>query len=232
MEYEQALQAVFPSTSVPYWDFTVESTFYEPKTFRASRVFDADWFGDASPGNALHTVTEGRWAFVPTMRSAAAFSDVRNSYGLLRAPWNNDPTPFMTRHDAIYGYANNLKPSGCAEYDGALQKPTWMSLSRVLNAAAHGHIHELIGGSWNHALAETNANAAFPAALTFAHSVQALSKELWRTGFVRCPAAKSREASLPNTRSGAQASRACSSGATGALAEHASTRLNTTAYYE
>ena len=130
--------------------------------------------------------------------------------GFCSAPWNNDPTPFMTRHDAIYGYANNLKPSGCAEYDGALQKPTWMSLSRVLNAAAHGHIHELIGGSWNHALAETNANAAFPAALTFAHSVQALSKELWRTGFVRCPAAKSAEAESAEREAKAAAAAAAS----------------------
>lgn len=57
-------------------------------------------------------MTEGRFAFVPTMADASAYSRVTSPYGLLRAPWNADPTPFMTRSDHVYGYANNLKPSG------------------------------------------------------------------------------------------------------------------------
>ena len=73
-----------------------------------------------------------------------------NSYGLLKAPWNNDPTPFMTRSMELYGFDNNLKPSGCVEYANAVSQDNWMALSRQLNAAAHGHIHELLGGSWNH----------------------------------------------------------------------------------
>lgn len=47
-----------------------------------------------------------------------------------------------------------------------------MSLSKVLNAAAHGHIHETVGGSWNHYFSkeagEENDNV-----LTFAHEIQA-----------------------------------------------------------
>ena len=47
------------------------------------------------------------------MTDAYLYSSVTNSYGLLRAPWNSDPTPFMTRSEEVYGYRNNLKPSGC-----------------------------------------------------------------------------------------------------------------------
>ena len=73
----------------------------------------------------LHTPTSGRFAYVPAMADASEFSRVRNSYGVLRSPWNNDPTPFMTRHEEVYGFFNNLKPSGCFEYSHSLMKTTW-----------------------------------------------------------------------------------------------------------
>jgi len=190
LEYEQALQSVNPSISVPYWDFTLESTFYDASTWRSSPVFSDDWFGHASPPNDLKTMTSGRFAFVPTLTNAYNYSAVVNSYGLLRAPWNNDPTPFVTRSDEIYGYKNNLKPSGCAEYYRSLKKDNWMAMSRQLNSAAHGHIHELLGGSWNSLYAEEmglNQDQVHPSIFTFAHEIQALSKELWRSGYVICP---------------------------------------------
>lgn len=49
--YEQSLQAVNPAVSVPYWDFTLESTFFGASDFRSSGVFADDWFGNASPDN-------------------------------------------------------------------------------------------------------------------------------------------------------------------------------------
>lgn len=73
----------------------------------------------------LHTPTRGRFAYVPAMSNATEFSRVHNSYGLLRSPWNNDPTPFMTRNAMVYGYYNNLKPSGCFEYSSSVQKTNW-----------------------------------------------------------------------------------------------------------
>lgn len=48
---------------------------------------------------------------------------------------------------------------------------TRMTLSKVLNAAAHGHIHETIGGSWNHYFGE-EAGEATDNVLTFAHEIQ------------------------------------------------------------
>lgn len=187
LQFEQSLQSVIPSVTVPYWDFTLESTFYDAGTWRNSPVFSSDWFGEAAPANDLRTITSGRFAYVPAMTDARNFSKVVNSYGVLRSPWNNDPTPFLTRSSLIYDYENNMKPSGCSEYYRALKKSTWMSLSKQLNSAAHGHIHELVGGSWNHYYAEYELNAMHPAVMTFAHEIQALSKNLWRHGYVACP---------------------------------------------
>ena len=187
LQWEQALQAVNPSIAAPYWDFTVESTFYGASDWRTSFIFADDWFGEASPDNDLHTVVTGRWAFNPTMVGSKDYSYWTNSYGVMRAPWNADPTPFLTRAAAVYGYQNNIKPSGCAEYARALKKTTWMSMSKQLNSAAHGHIHELMGGSWNHYFATKLEGETSPAIFTFAHQIQALSKILWREGYVSCP---------------------------------------------
>jgi hypothetical protein len=187
LQFEQALQSINPSIATPYWDFTLESTFYGARDWRESFIFADDWFGKASPDNTLHTVTEGRFQFVATLLDASKYSDWINSYGLLRAPWNNDPTPFLTRSSKVYGYENNMKPSGCKEYRASLKQTTWMAMSKQLNSAAHGHIHELMGGAWNHYLTSLVGDNAAPSIYTFAHSIQALSKVLWRYGYVNCP---------------------------------------------
>jgi hypothetical protein len=186
MLFEQSLQSVNPAVTVPFWDFTLESTFYEPHTWRRSSIFARDWFGDASPANELHTVTAGRFAYAPTMANAREFSAVYNSYGLLRAPWNNDPSPFVTRSSQVYGLPNNMKPSGCNEYARVLKFTNWIDFSRQLNSAAHGHIHETVGGSWDHSFGRS-VGPATPAVFTFAHMIQALSKDVWRSGFLECP---------------------------------------------
>merc|ERR1712096_54485 len=105
----------------------------------------------------------------------------------MRSPWNTDPTPFMTRHGSVYGYKNNFKPSGCSEYHNAFNMKNWMKMSKQLNAAAHGHLHELMGGSWNHDYSDFENGEVHPAVLTFAHAIQALSKDMWRVGYVACP---------------------------------------------
>ncbi len=49
--YEQALQAINPSIALPYWDVTIEGTFYDAYSFRGSPIFSDDWFGEGAPDN-------------------------------------------------------------------------------------------------------------------------------------------------------------------------------------
>jgi len=187
--YEQSLQAINPSISLPYWDFTLESTFYEPDTFRDSGVFSEDWFGDAVCNNSDHTPIQGRFSKVPVMEDATNFSALVSPYGLLRSPWNSDPTPYMTRSSLIFNIFNNLKPSGCMEYHHALQFTDWKNLAKQLNSNAHGHIHELLGGSWNPEtyLDLPTSDTGLEEAYEFAHATEAYSKILWRFGYLLCP---------------------------------------------
>ena len=81
----------------------------------------------------------GRFAYVPTMTNAREYSEVYNAFGLLRSPWNTDPIPFLTRHDHIFGYPNNRKPSGCKQYrDAVLQKSWWVVSFLCYTSAARG----------------------------------------------------------------------------------------------
>jgi hypothetical protein len=86
MMFEQSLQSINPSISLPYWDFTLESTFYTPTTFRESGVFSPDWFGDAVCNNSAHTPEEGRFAYAKVMQNADNFSSILSPYGLLKSP--------------------------------------------------------------------------------------------------------------------------------------------------
>ncbi|CAM9919010.1 unnamed protein product, partial [Hapterophycus canaliculatus] len=97
----------------------------------------------------MRTPARGRFGYVPTMLDAAEYSTLHNSYGMLRSPWNNDPTPFLTRSDHLLGYMNHRKPSGCRKYRAAKKQRTWMALTNSFNDGAHGEIHELLGGAWS-----------------------------------------------------------------------------------
>eukprot|EP00903_Cladosiphon_okamuranus_P013119 g12236.t1 len=184
--YEQSLQAINPSIALPYWDFTIEGTFYDWSNFRSSSLFSDDWFGNAAPQNAMRTPARGRFGYIPTMMDATEYSEVHNSYGLLRSPWNNDPTPFLTRSDHLMGFRNHRKPSGCRRYREAMMQKNWMALTVSFNDGAHGEIHELLGGSWSRnvtAYAERTDAIVQP----FVHIAVPLLKMLWRTGYIGCP---------------------------------------------
>lgn len=77
------------------------------------------------PPQDLRTPSRGRFGYVPVMTNATQYSPLSNPYGLLRSPWNSDSTPFLTRHDRLFGYVNNRKPSGCKQYRDALQQRNW-----------------------------------------------------------------------------------------------------------
>lgn len=76
---------------------TLDSGAEGMESYGDSIMFDDDWFGEFSPTGVLHTISRGRWAYVKVMRDAWDY--VHNPYGLLSAPWNVDPTPFVTRNN-------------------------------------------------------------------------------------------------------------------------------------
>ena len=98
-----------------------------------------------------------------------------------------------------------------------MQSNDWKTLAQQLNSNAHGHIHELVGGSWNpteHLRTPPSstgaASSAFDkdwrtSAYQFAHGTESFSKVLWRYGYLRCPEAPALCALPPASLSAADA---------------------------
>ncbi|CAM9196291.1 unnamed protein product [Pylaiella littoralis] len=186
MQFERAVQAVNPSIAVPYWDFTIEGTAFDWTDFRKSAFFSDDWFGSAAPRNKDRVPNQGRFGYIPVMTNASEYSRMSNSYGMLRAPWNTDPTPFITRSEELFGYRNNRKPSGCRQYRDSYAHNDWMSFAAALGTDAHGHIHEILGGAWSVG-ARSIASRTTDVVQPFLHVLQIMTKRLWRADFFTCP---------------------------------------------
>mmetsp|Transcript_73800 Transcript_73800/g.210475 ORF Transcript_73800/g.210475 Transcript_73800/m.210475 type:complete len:697 (-) Transcript_73800:230-2320(-) len=190
LELEQSLQAIQPTISMPYWDYTIDSYVYSASTWTNSSIFDNNWFGAVDDGGADYVITEGRWAYQTVMQNAQDWSGIHNPYGLLRSPWNTNPTPYITRSRYTYG----VKDGGwtipdCTNFHETADVEWIGDLFSSLNGELHGPIHIMIGGQWDFADASFNMSHAVSAesAKQMSDVFLLASKYLWRQGYLRCP---------------------------------------------
>ena len=135
LEMEQALQAVNPAVTIPYWDYSFDSYYYNASAkscgdaclgsdWTASDVWTDDWFGPIANASSGYAVAgSGRFAWLPVMSRASgarAFSTITNSYGALRSPWAR-------------GSGGCSSPSGA---DSLASSPSHGALARSEAAAA------------------------------------------------------------------------------------------------
>lgn len=138
--FELAIQAVDPSVSLAYWDYTIESS--KEETVFDSYAFKEKTFGSlVAPKN--HTfgwsykedfitdaaIPDGRWANI-TVDLNTHFDDLLANYGYLRGPWNANPSPYISRFSAF----TTKLPTCSSFYD-------WLvidSLSDFLIASPYG----------------------------------------------------------------------------------------------
>eukprot|EP00904_Undaria_pinnatifida_P008379 jgi/Undpi1/4671/HiC_scaffold_18.g08025.m1 len=175
--FEQALQVVSPAVTIPYWEYTIEAA-EGLDMYGDSEIFADDWFGSASPANHMHTVDTGRWAFTPVKQDAWDY--VHNSYGLLRTPWNVDPTPFVTRHNMTNDKVATSVVS-CMGYQSCFESTTLSKMNNCLNGGTHGPVHIAVGGEWSDPEQDFIVNTGY------ASDVPLTAKYLWRKGYMRTP---------------------------------------------
>ena len=148
-------------------------------------MFLDSWFGSNSPSNPDHIITEGRWGYTPLMTSAREYSGITNPYGLLRSPWNTNPTPYVMRYNHSFNqFGDGGLTAGIASCDSGFALYLNLSLAKVLdglNGDLHGGLHIMIGGMWNFREFWKGADHA----QGDAHLL--LSKFMWRQGYVRVP---------------------------------------------
>jgi len=198
-EFEDAMQTIHPSVALPYWDFTIDS-YVVNKTYGGdythlwdSEIWGPEWFGRTDPDNM--TITEGRWAFqkISMAENTSSPDSVHNAYGYMRAPWNVNKSPYLTRGHKLCGLSA-FEFQGfptCATHREYVDDTYDSFYDWVWGAsyAPHGPVHIVIGGTHNceddyMALAEEIGDVALT-------SIQKASfytlKSAWRVKVVECP---------------------------------------------
>mmetsp|Transcript_868 Transcript_868/g.1103 ORF Transcript_868/g.1103 Transcript_868/m.1103 type:complete len:681 (-) Transcript_868:144-2186(-) len=174
-EYEASLQAVNKAVALPYWDFTQDMVMIKEKAKAESREIDykdlwsldiwtEDYFGTAD--TTLHTVTEGRWAYTRVPKQSDYESTTSNDdddddnlasnpYGYMRAPWNLNPSPYVTRYHKACSenlgekgsYEFNQWPTCKDHYYASFDISSYGEFVYYMSYDAHGGVHRMIGGS-------------------------------------------------------------------------------------
>jgi len=183
LEFENSLRVVDPTVSMPYWDYTIDEYIYGVD-WEDSVIFSDDWFGDASPDNDEHIITEGRFAYLPIIKDSNGSYPITNPHGLLRSPWNANPVAYVTRHDKVLRQRAYKHLPTCRSFYEAFQEDWIGELNNALNGYLHGPVHIMIGGHINKYHDDREINKYTGATIS---SVLLISKNLWRLGYARCP---------------------------------------------
>lgn len=172
LQFEAALRAVEPKVvACPYWDFTIDGQLVavgEQSHIFDSVLFTSTWWGSVRMSNFSKwhklpdatsldefRIRDGRFAnlvatTVPDGSSVSGLRiNARNAYAQVRAPWNNNPSRFVTRF-----VDENVRIRGaealphCASHLGAVTVPSPLApwLWNVQNGP-HASMHAMLGGT-------------------------------------------------------------------------------------
>lgn len=201
MQFEQVLQLVDPSVVMHFWDYTIDSERYyraggqDIGVFYKSEVFRPDWFGTVVQED--NTVSEGRFAYVSVApEDFQITARTLNAFGLLRSPWNANPTPFLTRANTTYG-ALQSNPPGCEWHFGQMSLTTWSEFGVDVQYRPHGKIHTLIAGVWGAEWVpkfKAHNYVAYNNGEALALNAFGYQKDMWRAGLLECPTSCSADA--------------------------------------
>jgi len=149
--FEVSMQAVDPSVSLPYWDFTIETA--SNIAVWDSPIFTKDTFGSLPlPNNYtwgwLYSqnsvddgrIPDGRWENLEVDMNTD-FDDLYYAYGYMRSPWNVNPSKYISRYTSI----DKTLPT-CNSHYTLLEYDQITDFLHEIPYAAHAAAHGVIGG--------------------------------------------------------------------------------------
>ena len=126
-----------------------------------TELWSEAWFGSAA-GSEHHAIATGRFAGQQVSKVGESSSVPHSPYGYLRAPWNLNPSPYVTRYHKLCGVAPDetyyddstlLKevtdykwPTCGAHWKLTFGEKTWEDWVWASSYTPHGPVHAWIGG--------------------------------------------------------------------------------------
>ena len=188
-ELENSLTAVDSSVAAHYWDYTRDTSQADDGSdYVTSNIFNDDWFGpiESSDHPEHHIVNQGVFAYTRIKSKGNGTTSITNPYGLLRSPWNTNPTPYVMRHKAVFGRSGDGYSTfpACTDFQDYLSSEWVGKMFYAINGPLHGSLHLMTGGHWG--ASEKIVNWV-QNAVSAPDSFLLFSKFLWRQGYIRIP---------------------------------------------
>ena len=134
-----------------YWDYTIDTM--EDDSLQDSFAFQENTFGSL-PSAKSETwgwtyelqsdvearIPNGRWENMTTEYNWA-FPEYKTAYGYLRAPWNMNPSPYITR------YVDGGNFPTCSGFYDWLQKGSLMKFLKYAPGPSHASSHGTVANS-------------------------------------------------------------------------------------
>ncbi|CAM9430165.1 unnamed protein product [Discosporangium mesarthrocarpum] len=148
--FERSLQLINPRLTMPYWDFTIDTSGKDTDMLKDCPLFQESWFGGFDSED--YQVKDGRWAnwTIPDTTLGWQQEGLTDAYGRLRSPWSTNHRGALTRRfgDTCDGDLTSYKPlPECGNHYDLLTTFstfygfTWESMGR-----SHGALHIYLGG--------------------------------------------------------------------------------------
>ena len=149
--FEAAMQAVDPSVSLPYWDYSIdradglslsESPIFTPEIFGSlTSPLNSSWgFTYRDDGYDRGRIPDGLWAS-QAVDMNGKYPDLGNPFGFIRGRWNMNPSKYLTRFASL-----TIELPACESFYNFVD--SYYDTATILYESAysvHGNTHGAIG---------------------------------------------------------------------------------------
>jgi hypothetical protein len=154
--FEQSVQSVDSTVAIPYWDFTIDSSLgylaEECYVLQTSTYGEVNVPKDLSKGFTYEDdkiidgrIKTGRWKDLKADMNTY-YPDMVSGYGYLRAAWNMNPSPYVSRFE--FNFSSDGVPitfPTCASHYDILQFDDMMDFFYDMSFGPHNEAHTILG---------------------------------------------------------------------------------------
>jgi hypothetical protein len=156
--FESSIQSINQSLSLPYWDFTIDSSL--GLALEQSDIMTSTYFGSVSTpqdtflgwtyeSDSLDfaAIQDGRWEKV-TVPKNTYYSDLLFGYGYMRVPWNMNPSPYISRFVVKNTYDVDRSIPSCRAHYNILSYTDIVDFFTDIEYDSIAPVHSLVAGTY------------------------------------------------------------------------------------